>query len=91
MVDISDVFIIEGGQVSVEGFAFAPFFFFFFFFFWLIWKLCPCIENIGPCERGGRMKSSGDQGGKGLTRLLKGLESLHSTMERKARASGTGA
>ena len=26
MVDISDVFVIEGGQVSVEGFAFAPFF-----------------------------------------------------------------
>ena len=31
--DISDVFIIEGGQVSVEGFAFAPFFFIFFFLF----------------------------------------------------------
>ena len=27
MVDLSDVFIIEGGQASVEGFAFAPFFF----------------------------------------------------------------
>ena len=30
MVDISDVFIIEGGQVSVEGFAFAPFVFVFY-------------------------------------------------------------
>ena len=27
MVDISDVFIIEGGKVSVEGFAFARFFY----------------------------------------------------------------
>ena len=33
MVDISDVFIIEGGKVSVEGFAFAFFFLFFFFIF----------------------------------------------------------
>ena len=32
MVDISDVFIIEGGQVSVEGFAFAPFFVLFVFY-----------------------------------------------------------
>ena len=31
MVDISDVFIIEGGKVSVEGFAFALFFYLFFF------------------------------------------------------------
>ena len=30
MVDISDVFIIEGGKVSVEGFAFARFFFLFY-------------------------------------------------------------
>lgn len=46
---------------------------------------------IWSCERCRRIKSSIERGGKRLTRLLKGLESFWSTMERKARASGTGA
>lgn len=46
---------------------------------------------IWSCERCRRIKSSIERGGKRLTRLLKGLESFWSTMERKARTSGTGA